>query len=139
VFRSLMLVLACAAFANADEKKDPPKPKPKLTVELSGSVADVGLMSKAPENGVIVSEKAWKELADAWGLKDAPKVDFTKELLVVATTRGSRLNLTPSAKDGDLKTVAISTRDLRDGFRYAIKSHGRDGIKTVDGKALPKE
>jgi hypothetical protein len=35
--------------------------------------------------------------------------------------------------------VAISTRDLRPGFRYAIKSIPREGVKTVDGKPLPKE
>ena len=137
MFHSLTFVLVCAALAPADDKKDPPKPK--LTVDLSGSVADVGLMKKAPEGYVIVSEKAWKELAEAWGLKDPPKVDLTKELLVVVTTRGSRLTLTPRVKDGDLRPEAISTRDLRDGFRYAIQSHPRDGVKTVNGKPLPKE
>ena len=137
MFRSLMFVLACAAFAAADDKKDPPKAK--LTVELSGSIDDAELAKKAPTQNVVVSEKGWEALAKAWNLKDPPKVDFTKELLVVATTSGGRLNLTPSVKDGDLKAVAIATRDFRPGFRYAIKSISRDGVKTVDGKPLPKE
>jgi len=66
--------------------------------------------------------------------------DFSKELLAVATTRGSKLNLTAKTDDkGDLKVLALSTRDLRPGFRYAIKSVSRDGVKTVNGKELPKE
>lgn len=137
MFRSLLFVLACAALAPADDKKDPPKAK--LTVDLFGSVDDAELMKKAPAQNVVVSEKGWEALAKAWNLKDPPKVDFTKEVLVVVTTVGSRLSLTPAVKDGDLKITAIATRDLRPGFRYAIKSISRDGIKTVDGKALPKE
>lgn len=137
MFRSLLLVTACAAVAPADDKKDPPAPKP--AVDLSGSVDDQGLVKKAPPQNVVVSEKGWETLAKAWNLKDPPKVDFTKDVLVVATTVGSRLSLTPTVKDGDLKTTAIATRDLRPGFRYAIQSVARDGIKTVDGKALPKE
>jgi hypothetical protein len=137
VLRSLTLVAAFAAAAHADDKKEPPKSK--LTADLSGSVADEELMKKAPESGAVVSEKGWKELAEAWGLKDPPKVDFAKELLVVATSRGSRLNLTPRVEGGDLKAVALGTRDLRPGFRYVIKSHSREGVKTVNGKELPKE
>lgn len=137
MLRSLTLVAVCAALAPADDKKEPPKSK--QTVDLSGSIADEELMKKAPDSSVVVSEKGWKELAEAWNLKDPPKVDFTKELLVVATTRGGRLNLTPSVTAGDLKAVALATRDLRPGFRYAIKSHSKEGVKTVNGKELPKE
>lgn len=129
-------ILLLAAFALADDKKDPPK----LTVDLAGSVDDEKLAKGAPAGGVIVSQKGWEKLAAEWGIKDAPKVDFSKELLVVATTRGSKLNLTAKTDDtGDLKVLAISTRDLRPGFRYAIKSVNRDGVKTVNGKELPKE
>jgi hypothetical protein len=132
----LLAAFALASFSLADDKKDPPK----LTVDLAGSVDDEKLAKEAPESGVIVSQKAWEKLAAAWGIKDAPKVDFSKELLTVATTRGSRLTLTPKTDDkGDLKVLAISTRDLRPGFRYAIKSVSRDGVKTVNGKELPKE
>ena len=136
--RSLMVLatFALGIVAFADDKKD----SPKLTVDLSGSVNDENLAKEAPESGMIVSQKAWEKLAAAWGIKDAPKVDFSKELLVLAHTRGSRLNLTPKVDDkGDLKVLAISTRDLRPGFRYAIKSVSRDGVKTVNGKELPKE
>lgn len=112
----------------------------KPTVELSGSLDDATLQKSAPENGVIVSKKKWEELAKAWKLAEPlPKVDFDKEIIVVATTVGSRLNLKPTLKDGDLKALAIATRDLRPGFRYAIQTFKKEGVKTVNGKELPKE
>lgn len=130
---SLLLVLAAPGSAD-----DPPaKVLAKLSVK--GSVDDEKLIDKAPKGGVVVSQKAWKELADAWGVKDAAKVDFDKTLLVVATTRGSQLRLTPQLKDGDLKVLALGTRDLRPGFRYVIESFPREGVKTVNGQPLPKE
>src|SRR5437879_3131137 len=104
MFRSISLLaaFALAAFAIADDKKDPPKP----TVDLAGSVKDEKLEKDAPAGGVIVSQKGWEKLAAAWDIKDAPKVDFSKELLVVATTHGGKLNLTAKADDkGDLKVL----------------------------------
>ena len=135
MFRSLLVITMFAAVTAADDKKD----TPKLTVDLSGSIDDAELMKKAPPQNVVVSEKGWEALAKAWNLKDPPKVDFTKEVLVVATTQGGKLTMNPVTQAGDLKVVAISTRDLRPGFRYAIKSFSKDGVKTVNGKELPKE
>lgn len=112
----------------------------KPTVDLFESVEDEGLKSKAPESGVIVSQKGWEKLAKAWGIEKAPKVDFTKELLVVGTWRGSQFKLTPSVSDdGDLKINAAGTKDLRPGFRYRVVSVDRSKVKTVNGKPLPKE
>ncbi len=89
---------------------------------------------------MIVSAKSWEKLAQAWGIKDPPTVDFSKEILIVATSVGSRLTVMPRLNDqGDLQVLARSTRDIRPGLRYAIKSIGREGIKTVYGKELPKE
>jgi hypothetical protein len=130
------IALASSAVARPDDKKD----TPKLTVDLAGSIDDEKLAMQTPEPPVIVSQKGWEKLAKAWGLKDPPKVDFTKELLIVATTRGSQLNLSSKLDDkGNLQVSAISTRDLRPGFRYSIKSVSREGVKTANGKELPKE
>jgi len=142
VIRSL-LVAALAAlvfvpFATAAE--EPKKEPAKATVDLFGSVEDEALKKDAPESGVVVSQKGWEKLAKAWGIKDAPKVNFEKELLVVATSVGSKLNVNGKVNDkGDLMVLGFGTRDLRPGFRYAIKSVSREGVKTVGGKALPKE
>jgi hypothetical protein len=117
--------------------QDPPK---KPTVDLLGSVEDEKLEKEKPPGGVIVSQKGWEKLAAAWDIKDATKVDFARDLLVVETTRGGKLNLdTRLDEKGDLQIVALATRDLRPGFRYAIRSVPREGVKTVNGKELPKQ
>lgn len=144
MLRKLLLVtgfaLTLCLTVTAQEKKDDKKDEKKLTVDLFASIEDEALKKEAPESGVIVSAKAWEKLAKAWGIKDPAKVDFDKEILLVATTVGSRLNLGSKLDDkGDLRVVALATRDLRPGFRYAIKSVSKEGIKTVDGKPLPKE
>src|SRR5262245_12328451 len=128
------------ALSAAQEKKDEKKDEKKATVDLFASLDDRDLQKEAPESGVIVSQKGWEKLAKAWSIKEPAKVDFDKELLVVATTVGSKLNLSTKLDDkGDLKILAIATRDLRPGFRYAIKSVSKEGVKTVQGKELPKE
>ena len=128
---ALFLTVSATDFVAAEEKP---------TIDLAGSLDDAALQKSAPESGVIVSAKAWDALVKAWNLGDKlPKVDFDKEIIAVATTVGSRLTFNPQVKDGDLKTVAIATRDLRPGFRYAIKSVKKEGVKTVNGKELPKE
>ena len=141
MFRSLLVAaLAAVAFVPFAVAEEPKKEPAKLTVDLFASVEDEKLQKEAPENGVIVSQKGWEKLAKAWGIKDPAKVDFTKEILVVATTVGSKMSVSTKLDDkGDLKVLALSTRDLRPGFRYAIKSVSKEGVKTVNGKELPKE
>ncbi|QJW99460.1 hypothetical protein [Frigoriglobus tundricola] len=135
LFVAAALALSVCAVSTADEPK-----KEKATVDLFASVEDETLKKEAPESDVIVSAKAWEKLAKAWGIKDPAKVDFAKEILVVQTTVGSRLTVTTKLDDtGDLKVLGIATRDLRPGFRYAIKSVSKEGVKTVNGKELPKE
>lgn len=137
MIRSAVLLAATAVlFVGAGA---PAQEKAAATVSLKGSLDDLALQDKAPKNGVVVSEVGWKELRKAWGIKDAPKVDFGKTLLVVATTRGSVLKVTPRVTDGDLTVFSTATRDLRPGFRYAVESVPREGVKTVLGQALPKE
>ena len=63
-------------------------------------------------------ETAWKEL----GLVESPgKVEFQKEFVLLATTRGSRVGFRCRDEgDGKLDVSAMSTRDLRPGLRYLI-------------------
>lgn len=141
MIRSLLVAaLAALVFVPFATAAEEPKKEPKATVDLFGSVEDEALKKDAPESGVVVSQKGWEKLAKAWGIKDAPKVNFEKELLVVATSVGSRLNVNGKVNDkGDLAVIGFGTRDIRPGFRYAIKSVSREGVKTVNGKDLPKE
>jgi ribosomal protein S12 len=40
---------------------------------------------------------------------------------------------------GNLIVLGFGTRDLRPGFRYVLGTVRKDAVKTVNGKALPKE
>lgn len=137
MFRTAIVFASAALFcvpAPAEEKKP--------TVTLSGRI-DKDLEKEMPTDGVIVSPEAWEKLVKAWGIKDAPKVDFTKEFLVVvgSTSLGSRLMLEVTLDEkGNLQFgITASTADLPPpGFSYAIKSVSRTSVKTVNGKELPK-
>jgi hypothetical protein len=125
--------------ALALDKPDKGADEPKK--EWSGSLDNETLQKEAPADGFIADEKAFAKLWKAWKLGDkVPDVDFKKNLAVVATTGGSKLNITTKLGDnGDLKVLAVATRDLAPGFRYQIVLVPRDGVKTVNGKELPKE
>ena len=128
-------VLALAAPAALADKK-PVKP----TKEWSGSVEDENLAKDAP--AVVTSAKALEKLWKDWKLTDKmPEVDFSKEIVVLTTTKGSKLTLGATLDDskGDLQVVGLATKDLRPGFRYVIATVPREGIKTVNNKALPAE
>jgi hypothetical protein len=112
----------------------------KATNTWMGSVGDEKLAKEMPENGVITNAKAFVKLVTAWKVADkVPDVNFDKEIVLVATTVGSKLTLKASLDGkGDLKALGIATRDLLPGFRYVIISVPKDGVKTVNGKELPK-
>ena len=54
------------------------EPKATGTVDILSTVTDPVQQQRFPGTGVILSQKAWEELAAAWGIKDPPKVDFGK-------------------------------------------------------------
>jgi hypothetical protein len=112
----------------------------KPSMIWKGSVADEKLVSEKPENGVITNAKAFEKLVKAWSVADkVPQVNFDKELILVETTVGSVLNLNADLEpSGNLKVLGFGTADFGPGFRYVIISVPRDGVKTVNGKALPK-
>jgi hypothetical protein len=69
-----------------------------------------------------------------------PNVDFKKQLVIIATTSGSKLRLSATLDDkGNLAVLGLGTTDLRPGVRYVIATVSREGIKTVNGKKLPQE
>jgi hypothetical protein len=128
-------VLCLLAPAPAADKKEV-----KPIKEWKGSVEDQKLRKEAPE--CITSAKELKKVWEAWKVEGkVPDVDFTKEIVVVQTTTGSRLNLAGGKLDdkGNLEVLAIATLDERPGFRYVIATFPREGVKTVNGKELPKE
>lgn len=114
------------------------KKKLEVTMKWNGSVADDKLMKPDCVTTAEGFEKIWK----AWKVAgDLPKVDFTKNIVVGVYSAGSVLNLSAATLDekGNLQVLGFGTRDFRPGFRYVLGVVSKDGVKTVNGKELPKE
>jgi hypothetical protein len=131
----LLVALLCGTAGEARAQKKPVK----ATREWTGSVADEMKQQGAPS--VITSGKVLKKLWEDWKIEGkVPDVDFTKEIVVVATSRGSRLKLSAVLDgNGNLLVLGVGTRDMAPGFRYVLAAIPREAVKTVGGKELPKE
>jgi hypothetical protein len=125
-----LLLAAAAPRAQAQKKKL------DVMQTWSGSVDDDKLM-KPP---FIASAKEFDALWKAWKVPgDVPKVDFAKNIVVAAYSVGSKLNLAGATLDekGNLEVLGFGTRDIRPGFRYVLGVVSREGVKSVNKKALP--
>ena len=134
LFGSLVLTCLAAPEALAQKKKV------EITTMWKGSVADQNLMKTAPD--CITSAKGLEAVWKAWKVAgDVPKVDFDKNIVVGVYSVGSSLNLAGANLDdkGNLDVLGFGTRDIRPGFRYVLGVVSKDGVKTVNGKQLPKD
>jgi hypothetical protein len=112
--------------------------KVEITKKWSGSVED----EKAIKSECITSTKGLEAVWKAWKIDgDVPKIDFTKDIVVAVYSPGSKLNMAGANLDdtGDLAVLGFGTRDVRPGFRYVLGVVSKEGVKTVNRKALPKE
>jgi hypothetical protein len=134
---SLLVPLVVVAMVVSDARAE--KKAVKLEKEWQGSIDDEALAKDAP--AVIADAKALEKLWRAWKIEGkAPTVDFKRKLIIITTTSGSKLRLSASLDDkGNLEVLGMATRDLRPGFRYVITTVSREGVKTFNGKTLPKE
>ncbi len=134
------LTLAAVMFLFAGVAMAAPTPL-KATNTWMGSIDDEKLGSEMPENGVITNAKGFEKLVKAWKVAEkVPEVNFDKEIVLVAKTVGSKLTLNATLDEkGDVKALGLATRDLVPGFRYVIISVPKEGVKTVNGKELPKQ
>lgn len=131
LFAVVALVVAAVPASAADKKAVQP------TKMWNGSNDDAPVPAKLPE--VIANAKDFEKIWKDFGRKDAlPKVDFAKEMVVIVIGTGSRLNLSCVLDGADLKVLGLGTRDFAPGFRYVIATVSRTGVKTVNGKAIPK-
>jgi len=107
------------------------------SAQWQGSVADDALMATVPP--LVQKDADLQMLWKSWGQKEAvPTVDFSRDILVIVVSKGSKIMAISTKLDeaGDLKAVAGSTRDLRPGFRFRMQAVKREGVKSVNGKAL---
>ena len=81
------VMIALVSTANAQDRK------PLETLkEWRGDNPNEGLAKDSPK--FITNAKDLEKLWKAWDIKEKlPEIDFAKEILLVETTRGSRLNL----------------------------------------------
>ena len=95
-------------------------------------------VEKGSTRGVILDgveyEKIWREL----GLTEEPgAVDFAKEVVVLSTTRGSRITFRlRDEEEGRLQVMSISTKDIRPGLRFAFCVLSRSAWKQINDRKL---
>lgn len=126
-----IIVLALATNAKAEERK------PLETLkEWRGDNPNEALSKDALK--YIVNSKDLEKLWKTWDIKEKlPEIDFSKELLLIETTRGSRLNLKATLDEkGNLQALGLATRDLRPGFRYVMITVSKTGVKSINGKEI---
>lgn len=89
---------------------------------------------------VIMDNENLKSLWKQWKLGKVPTVDFGKQVVIVNTWSGSRLNMMRNVDDkGNLQVFgAGGTKDLVPGFTYVIEAYTLSGIKAVNGQEWPK-
>lgn len=139
MFRWLIIIaIAGVVFAAWPSEAAAQKKKVEIGKKWSGSVEDEKL--KQPE--CITSAKGLEAAWKAWKVAgEMPKVDFTKDMIVAVYSVGSNLNMAGADLDdkGNLNVLGFGTRDIRPGFRYVLGVVSKEGVKTVNGKELPKE
>src|SRR5262245_32368350 len=108
----------------------------KLIKQWKGSVPDERLMTDAPSH--ITTAEELESLWQKWKIAGhTPEVDFSKQIIVVTTSRGSLLSLIATLDEkGNLSVNGLGTMDFHPGFRYVIATVSRAGIKTVNNKDL---
>ncbi len=123
----------------ADEAQLPDKQtseSPHAVRELFGD-AGPGVES-GPVREVITNgaeyERVWRQL----GLDREPgAVDFGRELIVVSTTRGSRITFRLRDEgEGKLQVMSISTRDIRPGLRFGFCVLTKSGWKQINDSKI---
>ena len=118
--------------AQADDKKS------KMPDSWSGVVRDTALRGLAPDKGYVADDKTWKNLWNKWrgDQSEPPKIDFTKEIVLVATANGPnqmfgkpRLN-----KEGAAMFTPAATLMAGPGFGYLLARLPIEGVKSINRK-----
>jgi hypothetical protein len=94
--------------------------------------------AQAPACGYIASQAELDKLWPAWRIPGAkPVVDFKTRLVLVRTCNCSLIFITPLLGDhGDLHVQVTVTKDIRPDTAYIIVLIPRQGIRTIEGKAI---
>ncbi|MBY0458843.1 MAG: hypothetical protein K2V38_16010 [Gemmataceae bacterium] len=142
-------VLTCAVlvlFATVVQgRADDPKPKPVKPSKTWDGMAPLEARKEAPKDGFVADKEALEKLWKAFRPNEkVPDVDFTRSLLVVAVNEDPNIIKAFATLDakGDL-TVGHSTTEIAFtnpvtcNYQFALVP--RDGVKSVNGKAIDKK
>jgi len=108
----------------------------KLLQQWKGRIS---LDKSAPTMAYLADAAAIKALWQDWEIKGSPpKINFQKELLLVAAVRSGLVICHPPLLDdrGDLKTQIVATPDAPAFRSYVLYLIPRAGIRSIDGKPL---
>jgi len=99
--------------------------------------AGPGVDKSAPQV-VIRNRDEYVKACSEFGLEKHPlEIDFSREFVVIATSRGSRISFRSREEGvGRLKVMSISTRDIRPGLRVGIGVFSRQGVVFVNDTKL---
>jgi hypothetical protein len=108
---------------------------------ISGIVDGEEVEKLRPPNGFITKKEDFDKLWKAWLLdENVPKVDFTSDLVVVATSREGPIKevvLIDEKQAGDMKIkVELERKGKGTALQVLIAVFPRAGIKTINGKAI---
>ena len=130
---ALVVAALLAAMCLADNKQV------KLIKQWKGSVSDEALMADAPL--YITTAENFERLWEKWKIAGKrPEVDFSKQVVVIQTSRGSNLSLIAILDEkGNLSVNGLGTMDFLPGFRYVIATVSRAGVITINNKEISME
>ena len=97
------------------------------------------LRKQAPSSGVVADSATWARLWKSWrGREPLPAVDFTKDMILVATAPGpNRMSLQAITDgEGDVRIVPGGVGMAGRGFGYAMIEVSRSGLRTVNGAPI---
>lgn len=140
MIRILCLAACTMALMTAIVLAEEPAQEIKPIETWKGKLRDESLKAHAPEQAFITDAKAWESLWKTWRSGEkVPQIDFTKDLVLVGTAPGPNLaGMSPRLDEqGNVQFVVFSTRIGGPGFGYTLFQMPRDGVKSVNGEAVP--
>jgi len=105
-------------------------------LEGPGNILDD--MANTTRFGYLDTEEAFAKVWTAWRKDERPKVDFSKQIVLVLTHfENADVELTADLEgNGNLKLGVSSTERKANGMTYVIAVVDRAGIKSINGKRL---
>jgi hypothetical protein len=105
-----------------------------------GLLEDPALEKEKPARGFVNSAPEFVTLWTAWfGKEKMPEFDFDKKVVIVATSTKARIHgLHLIDNKGDVEVYVGLIRGAPNECSYGLLAVDREGIKTIQGKALSK-